>query len=186
MTINTISDTLGYTLDTYSTFDPYALIDDGDWTEQTDFDHTAFVADFANCQAELLQKYHDRVLLEVTAMGSYSPREYNFKTDNSELIIKLNSRVLLKYITDNIGEFGDYLRETFTSYDGFMSFVANNWQEFVAELNENTEVHDRNWAIMLGWYLRRETLTLDDYFDNMYDMASEAAYNNASNLAEQE
>lgn len=187
-TINTISETLGYTIDTYGMFNPDGWLDDdpdlGEYGTDWDFDHTAYVASLSNFCAEILERHSGFAKFKATftATSSYSPREYNFKTDNAELLIEFDDDKVLKHITTHQPEFDKYLKNTFTSYDGFMSFVANNWQEFVAEMLETTEAHDRNWAIMLGWYMRREVLSEDDYIDEMNDNASEAAYNSVTDV----
>ena len=190
-TINTISDTLGYTLDTYSTFSATKAIAEQDWADDTELDQAAYVADLANHQADLLNNYADDVARSFTCTGSYSPSEYNFATDNSELLIELDDYKLMDYINKHKPEFEQYLRDNFTSYDGFMSFVPNDWAEFSAELYTELYVEDkikadRNWAIMLGWYMHRELLTDEEYTEEMYDGLSELAYGNAKNLAEQE
>lgn len=193
--ISTISDTLGYTLDTYSIFDPTESIADEDWAENTDFDHAAYVKDLAAHQVDVLNGYTDEIVKGFTLEGAYSPREYNFKTDNSELQIELDDVKLSAYIRKNRPEFEQYLKDNFTSYDGFMSYVPNNWSDFNRELCgygadwhdrlPDNIAHDRNWAIMLGWYMRRELLSADSYLEDMYEGLSEIAYNNATNLAEE-
>lgn len=189
-TINTISETLGYTIDTYGMFNPDYYIDDDDWTDDTDFDHIAYVAELSNYCAEVIERAcgYDFVKFKcrVSATGSFSPREYNFKTDNGELLIEFDDAKVLKYIKAHQDTFNEYLKNKFTSYDGFWSFVANNWPEFIAEMDNSTEEHDRNWAIMLGWFLHHsEILTEDDYIDQMHEHASEAAYNCATNLRQE-
>jgi hypothetical protein len=192
-TINTVSETIGYTIDTYGQFEPDLWLDDseaGEYGEDWDFDHTAYVADLANYCAETIERACSfdfvKFKLKATATGSYSPREYNFATDNAELLIEFDDRRVLDYVKRHLPEFRQYLKDTFTSYDGFMSYVPNDWAEFLGQAMGQTGDdidRDRNWAIMLGWYLRHsEILTLDDYFDAMNDHASEAAYNNVTDV----
>lgn len=185
-TISTISSVLGYTIDTYSYFDPWEAIADEDVGEDSEIDHVAYVADVANYCAEVLTKEADKILLEVTCTGSHSPREYNFSTDEAELLIRLNSARLGRYIDAHLAEFNEYLRETFTSYDGFWSYVPNNWRDFKRQLRAGGAIEsDRNWAVMLGWYMRREVITEEQYVNAMYEQIGEAAYGNATNLVEE-
>lgn len=191
MKITTISETLGYTIDTYSLFDPYEAIAEDDWTDDTEIDHEKYVRDLAEHQAEVLNSCIDRyaktasILKGFKCTGSSSPREYNFATDSSELEIEFNSVNLMAYIKANMPEFEEYLKENFTSYDGFMSYVENDWAGFHNQL-KNGDSYDinRSWSIMIGWYMRRELLEEEEYRNDMYDGLSEIAYNNASNLAE--
>jgi hypothetical protein len=189
-TINTISDTIGYTIDSYTMFSPSDAIADDDWTDDTEIDGAAYVAELANHCAEILERACSdaKFKAKFTATGSYSPSYYNFSTDNAELLISFDDAKVLAYIYAHLVKFSDYLKENFTSYDGFSSFVPNNWTEFSRGFRTGDTIEaDRNWAIMLGWYMREsEILTLDDYIDAMNDHVSEAAYNHATNLAEEE
>lgn len=188
-TINTISDTLGYTIDTYGQFNPDGWLDDdeklGEYGTDWDFDHTAYVASLSNFCAEELERHASfaKFNAKFTTTSSYSPREYNFKTDNAELMIEFDDKTVMQYIRKHADEFKLMLKDRFTSYNGFMSFVPNNWPEFMAEAGGDSVVDaDRDWAIMLGWYLQREVLSEDDYIDAMNDYASEAAYNSVTDV----
>lgn len=186
-TIDTVSGTLGYTLDTYGVFSASDAIEDEDWTDDTEFDHKQYVKDLAEHQVDILNNYTNDIVKSFKVTGAYSPSYYNFSTDNSELQIELVGSKLLDYIKANLTEFKEYLNEEFTSRSGFSSFVPNNWTEFWYEANGSNKVDsDRAWAIMLGWYMRRELLTEDEYINEMYENLHEIAYNNASNLAEVE
>lgn len=189
-TIQTISSTLGYTIDTYGQFDAGELLD-ADWGDNTEFDNVAFVADLANYCAEFITeacKDYAGFEISVVADGSYSPREYNFSTDEAELSVRFEADKLMEYILKNKPAFEQYLKDTFTSVSGFHSYVPDNWAEFYAELKElDGQVDsDRDWAVMLGWYLKRAVLTEEEYLDQMYEVVRECAYNHASNLKEEE
>lgn len=183
MKVNSISDVIGYTLDTYSTFCWYESIADEDMQEETEIDHEGYRQDLADLQETVLNNYTDGTVKSFKTTGSYSPREYNFSTDNSELEITVNYTNLKAYVVKHRADFESYLRETFTSYDGFMSYVANNWTDFFKEMSEGDTEHNRNVAIMAGWYFKRECLTEEEYLQDMWEGAHEAAYNNATDLA---
>jgi hypothetical protein len=188
MTINTISSVIGYTLDTYATFVWHEMLADEDIDDATEVDQVAYVADLANYQAELLNDQTDDILKRVTATGSNSPSYYNFSTDEAELMIEFNKTRLMNYASQHREEFNDYLRENFTNYDGFRSNVPNNWQQFFGEIkgDDVDDVVDRDLGVLLGWYLHREVLNNEDYLDEMVNNATDAAYDNAINLAEGE
>src|SRR3990172_10375324 len=61
----------------------------------------------------------------------YSPREYNFVTDEIDFKLDISKAQLVKTL-DSLKEnqeFKEFLAENYTSYDGFMSFTPNNYNE---------------------------------------------------------
>lgn len=179
MKITTISETFGYTIDTYHVFEPWSFVEnDEEITEDHDLDHDGYRHDLAEHQEDVLNEYTDGVVKSFSHVGDTSPREYNFATDNSDLVIELDYRKLTNYVHKNRVEFEQFLKDNFTSYDGFWSYVANTSQEFYQQMTESEVDHDRNIAIMAGWYFKRECLDDDTYFDDMYEGIHELVYHN--------
>jgi len=58
-----------------------------------------------------------------------SPREYNFSSDtiNIEVVFSAeNVKNIRHFISEHFAQWKEYLKETYTSYDGFMSFHSND------------------------------------------------------------
>ncbi len=74
--------------------------------------------------------------------GFYSPREYNFKTDELDFTIEADKNEILEKL-DSLKEnpkFAEFLKEHYTSYDGFISFTPNNFSELREQIvNEGDE-----------------------------------------------
>lgn len=69
-----------------------------------------------------------------------SPREYNFTTDKLVCDMEIDLEKLRKYCYETKRtEFDNYLKDNYTSYDGFCSFIPNNVKEFEQE-NDDTDV----------------------------------------------
>ena len=78
-----------------------------------------------------------------------SPREYNFSTDNVDVPVTVNYPALLEWIGANCLEsFDAHLKENYSSYDGFMSFIANNAAAFMEE-----DQDERNTTAVLGFIM---------------------------------
>jgi hypothetical protein len=59
--------------------------------------------------------------------GLHSPREYNFRNDSIDCTVNIkNKKQIEKFIDDNYEAWTKYLKDNFTSYDGFWSFHSNN------------------------------------------------------------
>lgn len=67
------------------------------------------------------------------------PREYNFTTDKLVCELEVDMDKINKWCYETEKEkFEEYLKENYTSYDGFISFVPNNVREFKEK--EDTDV----------------------------------------------
>ena len=55
-----------------------------------------------------------------------SPKYYNYSNDKIKILIKPNKNKILEYISKNFENWDKYLKNNFTSYDGFFSFYSNN------------------------------------------------------------
>ena len=174
-----------YTIDTYGQFSTDYL--DEDWKEESVFHHKQFVKDLAELHAEVIGEYCEpgRTIEGVRVVDTWSPREYNFATDQAELEIDVHLEELRKYLEYGVStEFDEFLHENFTSRDGFWSFTPNNIMDFNEVLDgvsaeyKSQEDFDKCVAILAGWYLAREGLTEQEYLDAMYDRVPELMYNN--------
>lgn len=101
----------------------------------------------------------DDVIHSMSFKDIDSPSYYNFETDKLLIDINFNEAALKEYCLGMyVEEFADYLRENYTSYDGFTSFVPNNVQDFKKFLMEKD---GRAYDMMLEFYLIEH---LDEYY----------------------
>lgn len=109
---------------------------------------------------------------EITGMkfiALHSPRYYNFETDKVEIEIDCDWQHILDEARIKYrNTFDEYLRENFTSYDGFWSFVPNNAGEFFVKLDEDFE---RLSQVVLEFYLLNH-LDKERYRDELYEIAT--------------
>ncbi len=109
-----------------------------------------------------------------------SPREYNFATDTLgfELTVNNNFYKNLVKIINKLDEtkrnsLAKYLYDNFTSYDGFMSWTANNIPSLIDNIkNEET----RETSVFLYWYLTefgndelKDYLETNTWMDYVYE-----------------
>ena len=109
----------------------------------------------------------DFCLLEID-----SPRFYNYRTDRLVLSVNVDVELLKGYAySSHPIEFESYLKENFTSYDGFISFVPNNLSDFLEweETNQQSSID----ALIEFYLLSR--IDLDSYRRDLYEFAYETA-----------
>ena len=93
--------------------------------------------------------------------GTYSPREYNFSTDTLDFTVNIDERLLrvsLEALRGN-KDFGTWLRENFTSRDGFISFTPNSYGELFEAITKHGDEHDQALGAFIT-YLNKEELDL--------------------------
>lgn len=129
-----------YTIDTYQTFtlddqEDMIIQDKCDYDEngirreasidvryddlEWEYDHKGFVQALADRRLELLQEnIIDDVIIDIRSDGpAVSPKEYNFKTDDTFEVYTVDIVKLNQYISDNIA---DYQESKLKSCDGFI------------------------------------------------------------------
>lgn len=77
---------------------------------------------------------------ELEYIGTYHPRFYNFETDSVSFSFEYSDELkswMLDYATENLGCFKQYLKDHYTSGDGFISFTANNFDDWKEGWEEN-------------------------------------------------
>lgn len=99
-----------------------------------------------------------------------SPREYNFTNDsiNVEIsITKANTKNILTYLQDYIEEFSIYLKDKYTSYDGFCSSYSPDVSGW---LDGETVGHGHKLGSVLQFILWNENG--QDYEQSIYENLS--------------
>lgn len=72
----------------------------------------------------------------------WSPREYNFKTNSINCTVEVDTDKLSKFLEDEWRAFKAYIKEGYTSYDGFISWHSNDAEEWKKETQGFTEFSD--------------------------------------------
>ena len=146
-------------------------------------------ADFCKCVAERATSLLDpdnEYLSDFTLLSINSPKYYNFRTDRLVISCKADIPKLREFaLIQNRAKFDSYLRENFTSYDGFISFVPNTANKFEDSLNTlpplDTNVETNLYDVLIEFYLL-ETTDLESYQEELGDCALEEAYLHAEPL----
>lgn len=67
-----------------------------------------------------------------------SPREYNFANDSANVIINVDVTELRNLIFENEEYFREYIKDHYTSYDGFISHHSNSFEDWTVETERFT------------------------------------------------
>ena len=74
--------------------------------------------------------------LSYSYQSIHSPKYYNFETDSVYASATFNKAELAQYLKDHMDHFAAFAGEHFKSYDGYMSFVPDRAEEYIADFEE--------------------------------------------------
>ena len=103
------------------------------------FDNTLFVKHIQKLAKEFLDGIIESngIRIDVKCGEIYSPKFYNFANDEIDLNIKFDKRKVLNFAKNNKETFNDFLNKNYSSYNGFSSSTANNFNEWLIDFKDN-------------------------------------------------
>lgn len=144
------------------------------------YNHSAFMDDWAeqvyNHIESILKdvfKYHLQMDVNLEYKGYWSPREYNFSHDvvNFDIDCSEGWDKLIDFCTTH-PDFSKFLKDHYSSYDGFTSFTANN----VDTLLEDIAVEDMTaYGAMITFLLSNfasddiRSIDFEIYYQNYFE-----------------
>jgi hypothetical protein len=136
---------------------PYNMIDDYNLQEDFEagytnltvdeywdrFDNTKYVKHIEKLASEFFdgEQICNDFNIKVKTGVIYSPRFYNYDTDNIDFEVRFNYKDMLNYINSNKDEFIIFLKDNYSSYDGFYSFVDNTFEGWLNGYKNKDELY---------------------------------------------
>ena len=100
--------------------------------DDLDFDYDQYSKDIVDAFVEAWKNYAPEVVKSVVYTDMVSPRYYNFETDRIYADIELADDwkdVMRSFMDNNAEWLKQRIHDDWTSYDGFMSFMSNNFND---------------------------------------------------------
>ena len=110
----------------------------------------------------------------LTYVDTYHPRFYNFETDSIQFTFAFSDEVkdfMGKYAENHSVEFNRYLRERFTSRDGFVSYVPNDYEAWRYKFDDDDA---RCVSVLLGWMLADDSNYDYTFWEGCDDIAQDS------------
>lgn len=138
------------------------LLYEGEVTEDIwdEFDYSNFQKDIIEQCCGVIENecpFLEKVELEEVV----SPREYNFRNDSANVEMLVDIKKIKEWIKTHKEVFKEYLKDTYTSYDGFSSSYPNDYEGWKEETKNFTELDGHYLGSILECYFRYEEF--DDY-----------------------
>ena len=164
--------------------------------DDLDFDDDAYERDVLNAWVDAFRDQRPDFVLSIENVEMTSPRYYNFETDRVWADVELADDwmdTVREFMVNNADWLRARVKEDWTSYDGFMSFMSNNFDDLSRDEDENSWQTDKSWywhlfsgqsdrfecylSTIIGYMMAREdkdirwslvTIALEDVYDGSY------------------
>lgn len=132
-------------------------------------DFNKFMDDVGNKATDILADLlPNDIIKSMEFIKISSPHYYNFETDRLIIGMDLNLNKLKQFcFKDNKESFNEYLKDNFTSYDGFISYISNSIQDFIYDYNTKPLEKDRLINVMVEFYILNN-ISIECYEDRLY------------------
>lgn len=175
-------------------------LQDAEHPETYEINFTPYCKAVASYAVKLLKDYcilfqENKIIKEMKYISLNSPQFYNYTTDKLNIEIDFNINKLKRFIKNNKTDFNLYLKDNFTSYDGFISFIENNYNDFMNKFYLDSTEKARNLNVMLEYYIltciyesnwqdiKESNWNNTEYHNELYEAATEFQYEYAIQAA---
>lgn len=130
------------------------------------FDYKSFYNELSELIANEIEFQLKDYVHSIKYLKLKSPRFYNYSNDYIECEIAPNMDAIKKYINEYKKEWIQYLKDNYTSYDGFISFHSNDYKSEEWELNTACKDYHKLGAI-LQFIAQNEDIDEYDIYENV-------------------
>lgn len=131
--------------------------------DDLDFRYSDYETDVAHAFLDAWFNHAPSIVEDVEYEGIDSPKYYNFRNDELYATITLKEGwedVMRRFMQENAEWLTERIKDDWTSYDGFMSFMENDIKEWGKYLFED---HDERYiATMLAYMMYNENKEIRD------------------------
>ena len=137
--------------------------------DNCEFDYDNYYLDISSQLCDILEDELSKFVYKIEFKKIESPKFYNYSNDKIDCIIKPKKQAILNYIKKHKTEFKKYLKDNYTSYDGFISFYDNNldskdWN------NHNIINGEHQLGSVLNFICINEGINELDLYDSLQDI----------------
>jgi len=120
--------------------------------DDLDFNYSDYEKAVREQWVEGFREYKPEFVLSIENVEMTSPKYYNFSTDKLWADVELRDDwmdVVREFMVENADWLRERIKDDWTSYDGFMSFMSNNFDDTSHDEDENYWSGEKSWY----WHL---------------------------------
>jgi hypothetical protein len=126
----------------------YAKLEEND----LDFNYSDYESEVRDAWVASFRSRLPEFVLSLENVEMTSPRYYNFETDRLWADVELSEDwmdTVREFMVENADWLRERIKDEWTSYDGFMSFMSNNFDDLSHDEDEDYWKGDKSWY----WHL---------------------------------
>lgn len=133
-------------------------------------DHSQYEYDTVKNIIDVLKSELQDFIYNIEFHSIKSPEKYNFKNDSVDVVIEPKIENIQKFIYDNLDSFKKYLKKTYTSYDGFISWYSNNFEDWKEYTDNFTSFEGSHYlGSILQFICEIEDITEFDIYESVQE-----------------
>ena len=134
------------------------------------FDYRKWNQHISKELCNLVEEFMSEWILKIEYEKISSPREYNFSTDAIHCNITVKPKAIREYLQANKEAFAKYIKDRYTSRDGFMSWFSNDIEDWALKMNDFKDFnHKHECGSILEFIARNEGIEEGDLYERMID-----------------
>jgi hypothetical protein len=131
--------------------------------EDIEVDYDQYQLDVVNAYASHVEDVIPWVK-SIKVQRVVSPKYYNFSNDSANIEVDYDFHAMRKYVYLHRDKFATYLKNNYTSYDGFISFYSNTFEGWEESTDKFRDLDHHRLGAVMNFAFRNE---LDwDQFDD--------------------
>jgi len=131
-----------------------------------------------------LPYYLENFIIGIELETIVNPKTYNFKNDSANVIIDIKENEIANFIYSHKKEFCEFLKNRYTSRDGFISWYSNNFETWESETKNflDFSINGHYLGSILDFIAIQENLSENEFYENIIERIDFLSY--AKNLDE--
>jgi len=152
-----------------------------------DFNNMQYEIDVIQSLCNIIQNEMSDFINNIEFQKINSPKEYNFKNDSADVSIDVNIDKIKEYIYSNKEAFSKFLKERYTSCDGFMSHYNNDFVSWESDTSNFTDfsIDGHRLGSILDFIAINEDITEYTLYESI-EVYAESYINNFDELCNQQ
>lgn len=143
-------------------------IAEGKTWDDYEWDYDEYHQRVARASVDVVAEWLTPLGITVEFQKLVQPRQYNFGNDsvNVEFTLSDNSwSEIIEYLMENEEEFREYIKNRYTSYDGFSSHYSNDSDVWLTDYIPNKYKPEHILGALVDFYLDLEEWTEDALYE---------------------